>query len=72
MQEISQKPDEAIYGRNTDEMDGSQFSGNSEARKETFDTIAGSFQLLNEKNFTFDHRKIAQEKARHQIHQDGS
>ena len=39
----------AIYGRNTDEMDGSQFSGNLEARKETFDAIAGSFQLLNEK-----------------------
>ena len=49
MQEVSQKPHEAIYGRNTDEMDGSQFSGNSEARKVTFDAIAGSFQLLNEK-----------------------
>ena len=49
MQEVFQKPHEAIYGRNTDEMDGSQFSGNSKARKETFDAIAGSFQLLNEK-----------------------
>ena len=49
MQEVSQKPHEAIYCRNTDEMNGSQFSGNSEARKVTFDAIAGSFQLLNEK-----------------------
>ena len=40
---------EAIYSRNTDEMDGSWFSGNSEAKKETFDAIDVSFQPLNKK-----------------------